>query len=71
MGLWDAGADPFKWRRRRRAPTAGGIYKPSLAGLASGQTIAKAPKFTTGIFIRKPVRKRKSTTKKRKRGKKK
>lgn len=62
------GGGGFRRRKkgRRRIRTPGAKYKPSLAGLFDPITITKAPKFVTGIGIRRRVKKKKST----KRGKK-
>ena len=46
-------------RGRRRIPTPRARYKPSLAGLFDPKTIAKAPKFVTGVGIRRRVKKKK------------
>ena len=46
-------------RGRGRIPTPRARYKPSLAGLFDPQTIAKAPKFVTGVGIRRRVKKKK------------
>lgn len=61
------------WRGRKRARRGLGIrtgYRPSLAGVATGITIPKAPKVTTGIGIRYPVTPKKKAKKKKKKGKK-